>query len=197
MSPVFGGYTAQAEFEVLWACPRYKGWERSNSTSSTELGRHCMPDIFRELGYRTIASNGYKPNFSTPQWPIAAPASRRSISRTNTRPTVAAIFPPRCQQGEIHVRPTLFEQNLASVGRHIREGDGRPLFNYVLTIYGHFPYRLDTEKAAMGDPCAKYQTGGQGADGHRQSGLLTAAARRLPGICRRCTGLTRMLSCPS
>jgi phosphoglycerol transferase MdoB-like AlkP superfamily enzyme len=37
----------------------------------------------------------------------------------------------------------LFEQNLTFVRQHLQQHPGQPLFNYVLTIYGHTPHLLD------------------------------------------------------
>ena len=147
VSPVFGGYTAQAEFEVLCGVPAIQrlGTIEFNSFNGARV--HCMPDIFRELGYRTIASNGYKPNFFNAAVAYRGTGFEEIYFPHEYTPNSGSYFSTGDVSKEKYMFDrTLFEQNLAFVGRHIREGDGRPLFNYVLTIYGHFPFRLDTEK---------------------------------------------------
>jgi phosphoglycerol transferase MdoB-like AlkP superfamily enzyme len=41
---------------------------------------------------------------------------------------------------------SLFRQNLEFVRNHQRDHPDQPLFNYVLTIYGHTPHLIDTDR---------------------------------------------------
>jgi hypothetical protein len=43
----------------------------------------------------------------------------------------------------------LFAQNLEFVQGHLRDRPAEPLFNYVLTIYGHTPHLLDPQRRPM------------------------------------------------
>jgi phosphoglycerol transferase MdoB-like AlkP superfamily enzyme len=40
----------------------------------------------------------------------------------------------------------LFAQNLEFITPFLQDKDGAPLFNYVLTVYGHFPHLLNEDK---------------------------------------------------
>ena len=61
LSPVFGGYTANAEFEALCGFPVtenavfFEGWLRRDVP--------CLPALLREAGYRTVASHPNVPGF--------------------------------------------------------------------------------------------------------------------------------------
>jgi len=41
---------------------------------------------------------------------------------------------------------TLFSQNLEFITPFLKDSDGPPLFNYLLTVYGHFPHILNEQK---------------------------------------------------
>ena len=63
LAPVFGGATAQAEFEILCGVPaleRLSSVEFNVFNGSAAL---CLPGQLVNLGYYSSASNTYKPNF--------------------------------------------------------------------------------------------------------------------------------------
>jgi len=147
ISPVFGGYTAQAEFELLCAVPALQrlGTIEFNSFNGAQV--HCTPDILRQQNYRTIASNGYKPNFFNAEVAYRGTGFEEIYFPREYAAKRGSYFSIGDVSKEKYMFDrTLFEQNLTLVRQHLKQGDGRPLFNYVLTIYGHFPFWLNPEK---------------------------------------------------
>jgi len=62
-SPVFGGATAQAEFEILCGVPAFEKISSVEFNMFTGSNAYCLPGMLSEVNYRTVASNAYKPNF--------------------------------------------------------------------------------------------------------------------------------------
>lgn len=144
VSPVFGGGTAQAEFEILCGVPAFQELSGIEFNVFTGARTYCLPALLEDLGYRTWATNAFKPNYFN-----AVPAYR-GIG-------FGRIFFPReyAPQAETYLSAggnleaewylfdgDLLAQNLAFVEREMKK-DGRPLFNYVVGMYGHFPHLLD------------------------------------------------------
>jgi hypothetical protein len=61
LSPVFGGATANAEFEALCGMPAGRGQVEFESGLKQDM--YCLPRLLRDAGYTTIASHPYKSNF--------------------------------------------------------------------------------------------------------------------------------------
>jgi hypothetical protein len=147
LSPVFGGATAQAEFEVLCGVPAFEKVSSIEFNVFTGATAHCLPGLLSGLGYRTVASNAYKPNFfnTQPAYQGMGFAEQQFPAEFySSAPTYLHAGDPGAEDylfdGE------LFAQNLAFVRAHLRRHPGRPLFNYVLTIYGHTPHNVDPAK---------------------------------------------------
>ncbi|MGB7989677.1 MAG: sulfatase-like hydrolase/transferase [Candidatus Methylophosphatis roskildensis] len=147
LSPVFGGGTAQAEFEVLCGVPAFHALSSIEFNAFTGAPAYCMPGLLKEAGYRTLASNAYKPNFfnaikaytgigfAEAYFPIEYASQRNSyISAAEVPPGEQYLF-----DGE------LFAQNLDFIGKAVQENPGRPILNYVLSMYGHFPHTMDPQ----------------------------------------------------
>lgn len=143
-SPVFGGSTAQAEFEVLCGVPAFERFSSVEFNVFTGAVAHCLPGTLEALGYRSVASNTYKPNFfnalpgyqgagfSDSYFPEEFSAARETYLKLGDAGVEEYVFDR-----------VLFEQNLQFVRAHQQAHAGQPLFNYVLTIYGHTPHLLD------------------------------------------------------
>lgn len=144
ISPVFGGATAQAEFEVLCGVPAFEKLSSVEFNVFTGSPAYCLPGLLNKLDYRTTASNAYKPNFFNAipgyqgmgfgelHFPKEFYAATESYIRFGQPGTEDYMF-----DGD------LFEQNLAFVQQHLQSNKGKPLFNYLMTIYGHTPHLLD------------------------------------------------------
>ena len=127
MSPVFGGYTANAEFEVLCGFPVtrnsvfFEGWLRKASP--------CIPSLLGKAGYATLASHPNVPGF----W-----------NRTNAYHHIG--FETYLSKADFDMSDSvdnlLTDQSLYSqVFDYIdRAKTDKPVFNYMLTYHGHLPY---------------------------------------------------------
>ena len=146
ISPVFGGATAQAEFEVLCGVPAFEKLSSVEFNVFTGSQAHCLPGLLNALNYRTTASNAYKPNFfnaipgyqgmgfSELHFPVEFYSATESYLHFNTAGNEDYMF-----DGD------LFNQNLAFVKQHLENHQDQPLLNYMMTIYGHTPHLLDPE----------------------------------------------------
>ena len=146
LAPVFGGATAQAEFEVLCGVPaleRLSSVEFNVFNGSAAL---CLPGKLAMLGYHSSASNTYKPNFFN----AVAGYQGSGFTVSHFPKEFTALGESYLTFGDPGVEEylfdeMLFEQNLGYVKRHLQKFPGKPLFNYLITIYGHTPHILDPE----------------------------------------------------
>ena len=142
-SPVFGGGTAQAEFEVLCGVPAYKRYTSAEFNMLNGTSTPCLPSLLVGAGYRTVATQAYKPDFFNSE------KAYRSLGFEETNfPTVYAgnrltYLKYDVPDGYIF-DGDLFTQNISYVQKLLAEG--RPFLNYVLGIYGHMPHETDTTR---------------------------------------------------
>jgi len=147
ISPVFGGATAQAEFEVLCGVPAFEKLTSVEFNLFTGSPTNCVPGILHRMGYRTVATNAYKPNFFNAQ-----PAYKGIGFQEIYFPReFAGSNPTYFEAGNVDDEyfmfdGDLFEQNLQFVSQHLREHPGQPLMNYIMTIYGHTPHMTNDAK---------------------------------------------------
>ena len=137
LSPVFGGYTANAEFEALCGFP-----VKSDAVFFEGRLRRdvpCLPRHLGEAGYRSFASH---PN-AAPFW-----------NRINAYRRVGfehywsdRDFVLDDMNGEFLSDASLFRQVLDRVGPEL--GGAQPVFNYVLTYFGHLDYPLNSARPAV------------------------------------------------
>ena len=145
-APVFGGSTAQAEFEVLCGVPALAKLSSIEFNIFTGSSVYCLPGVLNNLGYHSIASNAYKPNFFN-----AKPAYKGvGFSDINFPKEYSATDKTYISTGDVSQEDYMFDkellnQNLAYVEKTLKEDKGTPLFNYVMTIYGHTPHILHPE----------------------------------------------------
>ena len=144
VSPVWGGYTAQAEFEILCGVPALQklGTIEFNVFSGAPL--HCLPEVLRESGYQTISSRGFKPFFFNSMVAMDAMGFAESYYAREYAPNRETYL----STGDVSVEEFMFDahmlkQNLEFVRERMASRPTEPLLNYVLTIYGHYPYRID------------------------------------------------------
>ncbi len=143
-SPVFGGATAQAEFEVLCGVPALEMLSSVEFNIFTGSSVFCLPGMLDKMGYRSIASNAYKPNFFN-----ALPAykgigfSEIHFPQEYTETGDSYISTGDVLEEKYMFDEVLFKQNLAYVEKTLKENNKTPIFNYVMTIYGHTPHMLD------------------------------------------------------
>lgn len=145
LSPMFGGGTAQAEFEVLCGVPAFHAISSIEFNAFTGAPAYCMPGVLKQAGYRTLASNAYKPNFFNAIKAYAGIGFAEAhfpIEYARQRPSY--ISAAEVGLGEQYLFDgKLFEQNLDFVAKALRENPAQPVLNYVLSMYGHFPHAMD------------------------------------------------------
>jgi len=147
LSPVFGGSTSQAEFEALCGVPAMEKVSSVEFNVFTGSAAHCLPDLLAHEGYRSVASNAYKPNFFN-----TLPAYRGlgfqeryfPVEFSGTRPSYLHFGDPGVE--DFIFDSNLYAQNRAFVKAHLQQHPDQPLFNYLLTIYGHTPHILDPQQ---------------------------------------------------
>jgi phosphoglycerol transferase MdoB-like AlkP superfamily enzyme len=147
VSPVFGGKTSQAEFELLCGVPAFEELAGVEFNNFSGAPAYCLPGTLQLAGYRTMATNAYKPNFfNTPKayegmgfgamyFPREFSGDESYLRLGDTSGEMNYLF-----DGE------MFNQNLAFITPLIKEKSAQPLFNYMLTIYGHTPHIINEKK---------------------------------------------------
>jgi len=151
VSPVFGGGTAQAEFEVLCGVPALHRLSSIEFDDFTGQAAGCMPRILAQAGYATNASNAFEPNYFNATKAYSGIGFDNiffPIEYANARPSYLTIADESEDEGYIF-DGDLFDQNLAFVARTLREHPDRPILNYVLGIYGHAPHEIDLQQRPL------------------------------------------------
>jgi hypothetical protein len=137
LSPVFGGYTANAEFEVLCGFPVsedavfFEGWLRRDVP--------CLPQHLGSAGYITLASH---PNVAV-FW-NRVHAYRRLGFRTYWS---IKDFELDDMNGEFLSDASLYRQVLTRI-QPLLQAD-TPVLNYIVTLSGHLPYPLAASRPAV------------------------------------------------
>jgi hypothetical protein len=145
ISPVFGGFTAEAEFEVLCGAPALHKYDSIEFNGFTGANVFCVPTLLKEAGYRVVATNSYKPNFFNEInaykglgfGEIYFP--KQYAPKSNTYLSLV-------DKSDFMFDGDLFEQNIAFVKAHLEQKDHPAIFNYVLGVYGHLPFNLDKKR---------------------------------------------------
>ena len=142
-SPVFGGGTAQAEFELLCGVPALELYTSAEFNMLDGARAPCLPNVLADVGYRTVATQSYKPDFFNSE------KAYRSLGfqETNFPTAFAGSRPTYLQYDDTEhyiFDGDLLTQNLAYVQK-LMTGD-RPFLNYVLGVYGHLPHETDVKR---------------------------------------------------
>lgn len=136
LSPAFGGQTANAEFEVL--C----GFPVNQIAVKFEYGLlrdvPCLPRLLRQAGFRTIASHPNVAGF----WNRYAAYDRLGFETfwASDEMDLADSNGPFLSDRSLHRQVA---EKLAATA------DGRPLFNYIVTIDGHWKYDAGPARPAV------------------------------------------------
>ncbi|WP_432821148.1 LTA synthase family protein [Trichloromonas sp.] len=144
VGPVFGGYTANAEFEALCGFPVSEPFVLFERNVNREV--NCLPKVLAESGYRSVASHPNIPAF----W------NRHNVYRRIGFDTFWAgtDFVYDDMNGEFLSDRSLYRQVLEKIDP-LLDGD-KPLFNYVLTISGHLPYPLSADRPLLFESRSAY-----------------------------------------
>jgi len=145
-SPVFGGNTPRAEFEILCGVPSVSLYGNNEFNLVNYGGLSCLPNILKKTGYYTIASNPYKPSYFNEERAYKALgfdeahfldkyAKNSSSYLTMTEPEKGFVF-----DGD------MFDANITYLEK-VKKESSRPILNYLMTTYGHTPHYLaDNQK---------------------------------------------------
>lgn len=148
ISPVFGGSTSQAEFEVLCGVPAFGLLSGVEFNSFTGVQAYCLPGTLGLAGYQTIASNAYNPSFFNTTIAYRGIGFEETYFPQEYNET-ATTYLSNTEQiwGDNFVFDgDLFAQNLQFLKNLLQQETKRPIFNYLLTIYGHTPHQIDPRR---------------------------------------------------
>ena len=144
ISPVFGGGTAQAEFELLCGVPAFRALSGVEFTVFTGVKTSCLPSVLDDAGYHTMASNGSKPSYFNAIRGYKGTGFQNIFFPKENAPDMDTYLSAGNVDKEWYMFDgRLFGQNLAYVSKYLKDHPGQPLFNYVMSIYGHTPHYLD------------------------------------------------------
>jgi phosphoglycerol transferase MdoB-like AlkP superfamily enzyme len=131
--PVFGGGTANSEFEVLCGAPIPS--ERILFVTDVSHRMPCLPMVLADSGYRTIA---------------VAPDYYGTWNRNNVYQYVGfgrfyakESFFIDDENGDFLADSSLFDQMDARVAK---DADGKPRLVYTVTTSGHFPFQMNAAR---------------------------------------------------
>jgi phosphoglycerol transferase MdoB-like AlkP superfamily enzyme len=134
LSPVFGGYTANAEFELLCGFPVtvdtvfFEGWVRKAAP--------CLPAHLRDRGYDTYASH---PNVAA-FWNRVNVYDRIGFDTYWSKKDFLLDDMNRDFLGDA----SLYRQMLEKLDSKLESGE--PLINYIVTIFGHLDYPFNASR---------------------------------------------------
>ena len=134
MSPVFGGYTANAEFEVLCGFPVVEDNVKFERQLLNDVP--CLPHLLAEHGYRTLASHPNVPVF----WNRINAYRRLGFHTYWSKQD----FMLDDMNREFLSDASLYRQILEKISDPIE--NEQPLFNYVVTYFGHWNYPLNESR---------------------------------------------------
>ncbi len=141
LSPVYGGYTANAEFELLCGFPVEEDAVKFERRLKNNVP--CLPRILNELGYISYASHPNTASF----WNRLNAYQRIGFTRSFFINDYEKID---MAQDEFMGDSTYYAQTfklLDTAKKALKfEDQNRPIFNYMVTIFGHLPYPLTEDR---------------------------------------------------
>jgi phosphoglycerol transferase MdoB-like AlkP superfamily enzyme len=131
MSPVYGGYTANAEFEVLCGFPVVEDNVKFERQMLNDVP--CLPHLLAGYGYRTLASHPNVPVF----WNRINAYRRMGFQTYWSKQDFLLDDMNR----EFLSDASLYRQVLEKITDPI--ANKQPLLNYIVTYFGHWNYPLN------------------------------------------------------
>ncbi len=130
LSPVFGGYTANAEFEALCGFPVLKDAVKFERDLKNDAP--CLPRLLARQGYTTIASHPNVPVF----WNRVNAYRRIGFETYWSLQDFAQVDMVRNFMSDA----SLYRQVLDRIEPWL--DSGKPLLDYIVTYFGHWDYPL-------------------------------------------------------
>ena len=137
LSPVFGGYTANAEFEALCGYPVMKPAVKFERDLKNDVP--CLPRLLARQGYTTIASHPNVPVF----WNRVNAYRRLGFQTYWSLQDFEKVDMARNFMSDA----SLYRQVLEKIEPWLESG--KPLLNYVLTYFGHWNYPLNDARPTV------------------------------------------------
>jgi len=131
MSPVFGGYTANAEFEILCGFPVVEDNVKFERQLLNDVP--CLPHLLAAQGYRTVASHPNVPVF----WNRVNAYRRMGFQTYWSKPD----FQLDDMNRNFLSDASLYRQVLEKIADPADAG--QPLLDYIVTYFGHWNYPLN------------------------------------------------------
>ena len=131
MSPVFGGYTANAEFEILCGFPVVEDKVKFERQLLKDVP--CLPRLLTEYGYRTLASHPNVPVF----WNRVNAYRRIGFQTYWSKQDFLLDDMNRNFLSDA----SLYRQVLEKIAGPL--DNKQPLLNYIVTYFGHWNYPLN------------------------------------------------------
>lgn len=126
--PVFGGATANSEFEALCGLPAHP--ERVLFEDDLRNPVPCLPRVLREAGYATTAHHPYHTGF----WSRDTAYASLGFARYHA----SASYRMHDLDGQFLADASTFAQTRAAY-----DAAGEPQFVYIVSLSSHFPYERD------------------------------------------------------
>jgi len=150
VSPVFAGGTAQAEFEVLCGVPAMRELSGVEFNVFTGAKTLCLPNILSQGGYEADSTNSFVPDYFNSTNAYAGMGFDKTYYPQEYAVGRETYFTRGDVKDEIYIFDgDLFSQNLAFITKRIKENPKKPLFNYMISIYGHTPHGVNEDKRPM------------------------------------------------
>jgi len=134
LSPVFGGYTANAEFEILCGFPVVENGVKFERRLLNDVA--CLPALLAGRGYRTLASHPNVPVF----WNRMNAYRRMGFQTYWSQQDFLLDDMNREFLGDA----SLYRQVLEKITPAL--DSGQPLLNYIVTYLGHWNYPLNASR---------------------------------------------------
>ncbi|HEX9447170.1 MAG TPA: LTA synthase family protein [Dongiaceae bacterium] len=130
LSPAFGGQTANAEFEVLCGFPLNEVAVKFEYGLKNNVP--CLPRLLDQVGYRTIASHPNLPAFWNRQEAFKLLGFQTFWAGTD--------FKMDDLSGNQFLSDRSLHTQVAAKLSADRAVDQRPVLDYIVSIFGHWPY---------------------------------------------------------
>lgn len=135
--PVFGGYTANSEFEALCGFPVTQDWVFFEGRLRNPSP--CLPRTLQQAGYTTLVSH---PNIAA-FWNRVNAYDRAGFNLYWS----AKDFALDDMNGQFLGDASLYTQVLGKIDALLETGT--PTFNYILTFFGHLEYPLNENRPTV------------------------------------------------
>ena len=130
LSPAFGGQTANAEFEILCGFPINEVAVKFEYGLKNNVP--CLPRLLDQIGYRTIASHPNLPAFWNRQEAFKLLGFQTFWAGTD--------FKMDDLSGNQFLSDKSLHAQVAAKLSVDRANDQRPVLDYIVSIFGHWPY---------------------------------------------------------